>query len=254
VQGRPLPSSWPQPSDRPRPAIWSRRLIILAEPDVASPAGLAFGGALLAHPDAGAMTVIVLTAGAGFVDYAAFQPSAEPMTPERAADLMADPEQGSRLRALIGGREFDDILITAQDDDLSVIDAFAGVLPLCRTMERTRNSVLQQRAHLRTWLGRGVAPSVNAGAGHIRWTKVAQGLSGKLGEFTVRYAGPAVGRGHLIRVELAGGQPATGFASAEGRLLDPEIRFSNKARMRGEMTAALRRFGGATRLGGAAQT
>jgi hypothetical protein len=116
-------------------------------------------------------------------------------------------------------------------------------------MERTRNSECQQRQHLRIWLGRGVMPGANLAAGHIRWSKIAKGLTGKLGDFTARYAGrAATGRGHRLSIELADGQPATGFVTADGRSLDPEIAFSNKSRMREEMTVTLRLFASATRL------
>ncbi|MGC7532595.1 hypothetical protein ACPWML_26610, partial [Pandoraea pneumonica] len=82
---------------------------------------------------------------------------------------------------------FDDVLVALPDDSLAQLDAIAGALPLCRTMERTRNTRLQQRAHLRIWLDRGYAADGNMAAGHIRWSKVIQGLSGKLGEFTARH-------------------------------------------------------------------
>jgi hypothetical protein len=57
-------------------------------------------------------------------------------------------------------------------------------------MERTRNSVIQQRGQFRTWLDRGLDTGEIMAGGHICWTKVAQGLSGRLGEFTARYGGP----------------------------------------------------------------
>jgi hypothetical protein len=70
-----------------------------------------------------------------------------------------------------------------------------------------------------------------------------------LGEFTVRYAGNAAsGRGHTIVVETAPSVPARGYITADGHPLDPYIAFGIKARMRQEMTSALRRFGGATQL------
>lgn len=115
-------------------------------------------------------------------------------------------------------------------------------------MARTRNSALQQRAHLRCWLDRGRAGDGNVGAGHIRWGKAIKGLVGKLGEFTARHAGPAPGRGHLIRVEIADGQLADGYVTASGVPVAPEITVSSKAHLRREMAAALRAFGGATRL------
>lgn len=112
----------------------------------------------------------------------------------------------------------------------------------------TRHTILQQRAHLRTWLDRATTGDGNVGAGHIRWSKLAKGLSGKLGEFTVRYAGKAQDSpGHIIVVETSG-TPAFGFVTADGRPLNPHITFGNKSRMRQEMATALRAFGGATRL------
>lgn len=133
-----------------------------------------------------------------------------------------------------------------------MIDAHADALPLCRTMERTRNTVRQQRNHLKVWLDRGISGADNVGAGHIRWSKIAKGLTGRLGEFTAGYAGKAEdGKHHVLIVELASGMPATGFITAEGRCLEPRIAFTNKAKLRQEMAAALRTFGGATALSNA---
>jgi hypothetical protein len=257
VPARPLPSCWPNPSDRPRPTIWPRRLIVLTEREIAGSsgvgpqgsAGLGFPAEIFGRPGADQMTVIVLTASDGFVAWGDFAPSVQPMTAERTEQLLADGNQTERLCALVADREFDDILVTAQGDYLRIVDAAASALPLCRSMERTRNTERQQRQHLRIWLGRGAVPGTNLAAGHIRWSKIARGLTGKLGEFTARYAGQAAtGRGHRLSIELADGQPATGFVTADGRLLDPEIPFSNKSRMREKMTAALRLFASATRL------
>ena len=88
----------------------------------------------------------------------------------------------------------------------------------------------------------------NVGAGHIRWSKVIQGLTGKLGEFTARYAGKVSPCGHRIVIEIAPGVPAFGYVTAAGVALAPEIVISNKARLRIEMARALRAFGAATRL------
>ena len=115
-------------------------------------------------------------------------------------------------------------------------------------MERTRNSLLQQRAHLRCWLDRGSIGVSNVGAGHIRWGKAIKGLVGKLGELTAHHAGAAEGRGHLIRSEVTGVQRATGYVTSPGHPLDPEVVVSNKANLRREMSLALRAFGGATRI------
>ena len=162
--------------------------------------------------------------------------------------LIAGNGRGDALRRLIKGRDFSDVLTTMQGDYLRILDAAADALPLCRTMERTRNTPLQQRAHLRCWLDRGFAGADNVGAGHIRWGKAIKGLTGKLGEFTARYAGPAPTRGHLIRVEIEGGRPASGFATSAGAPLPFEITVPNKSHLRRDMAAALRSFGGATRL------
>src|SRR3546814_5052803 len=70
---------------------------------------------------------------------------------------------------------------------LALLDAHAAALPLCRTMERTRNTALQQRTHFRIWLDRGFLAGQTVGAGHIRWGKAVNGLTGRLGEFTARY-------------------------------------------------------------------
>ena len=136
----------------------------------------------------------------------------------------------------------------AQGEYLRIVDAFAIALPLVRTMERTRNSFLLQRSQLRCWLARGLGDDRNSGAGHIRWGKAIKGLVGKLGEFTVRQAGPAPARGHMIRVELASGELACGYVTASGDALVPEIIISNKAQLRRAMELALRAFGGATTL------
>ena len=44
------------------------------------------------------------------------------------------------------------------------------------------------------------------------------------------------------------GEPAHGYATSAGEPLTPEITVSNKTNIRREMAAALRAFGGATRL------
>lgn len=95
---------------------------------------------------------------------------------------------------------------------------------------------------------RGYEGTDNLGAGHIRWGKAIKGLTGKLGEFTARHVGPAPRRGHLIRIEAEDGAPAVGYATSNGDRLAPEIIVSNKTNIRREMAAALRAFGGATRL------
>lgn len=246
--GRPLPSSWLRPTDEARPARWHRRLLILADdPELAAGSTSTILDQVLSRPDAEQLNIILLTAD-GFT-----RPSniscREQLTAKRCDELSTDPEQTATLRHLTAGLTIDDILVAAQSGALAVIDAHASALPLCRSMERTRNTALQQRQHLKIWLDRAATGTGNVGAGHIRWSKLAQGLSGKLGEFTVRYAGKAVEeRGHIIVVETSAGRPATGYVATDGRTLDPHISFGNKARLRQEMAAALRSFGGATQL------
>ncbi len=149
---------------------------------------------------------------------------------------------------MLAGRDFDEILVAAQGLYLDAIDAHAKHLPLCRVMERTRNSLIQQKAHFRIWLDRGVRSGETLGAGHIRWGKVAKGLTARLGEFTARYVGKAPGRGHRIVVQLQNGEPAEGFVTVRGDRLQPEILITNQKHLRASMAASLRAFGGATRF------
>lgn len=247
TRSRPLPSQWPLPSDEPRPARWARRLLIVSAEQGAAegPGSFRVRDELNRFPGADVMTVVLVSASSGFAALPA-QWSPEPLSSARSSELAREPGQIRRLQELIAGRDFDDVLVAADGEYLRIIDAAASVLPLCRTMERTRNTPLQQRTHLRTWLARGFSGDLNIGAGHIRWGKVTKGLTGKLGEFTARYAGRAEGGGHLIVIEIAPGTPAVGFVRADGFPLDPTIAVSNKAKLRDEMAAALRAFGGAT--------
>jgi len=259
LASRPLPSTWPQPSDGHRPVAWNRRLIILAAV-VARDIGRSAAPTIdlldcpLAEevrqiPGTRHARTVILSAMHGFVDARLPRvPWTETMTPERADALAASPAARQQLANLLKGAEIDDILVVAQGSYLSVIDAHAAVIPLCRVMERTRNAPLQQRKHVRTWLARGRDMGENVGAGHIRWSKVIQGLTGKLGEFTARYAGKVSPCGHRIVIEIAPGVPAFGYVTAAGVALAPEIVISNKARLRIEMARALRAFGAATRL------
>lgn len=236
---RPLPSDWPLPSDAPRPSLWARRLLLLGAPE----AGLSgetgtsafLSDMLRTYPGAETMTLIIVTLD-GFV-------------PASQVASGGSPRQNAApLRTLVQDQEFDDILIAAQGPLLALVDAHARYLPLARNMERTRNSPLQQKTHLRTWLDRGISPGQTVGAGHIRWGKVAKGLSAKLGELTVRYDGKHPQLGHRIIVELAGGKPAIGFVTTSGEKLSPETYVSNRKHLRPAMTSCLRQFGGATRL------
>lgn len=247
VPARPLPSSWPKPSDEARPARWSRRLIILSDEDVAIAEAdrikWDFLRIVRERPGADELAVIILS-NEGFVTVDHFSPQAMGHGRRQVSHTNA----AAQLRAVLMGREIDDVLVTLQDDDLRLLDAVAAALPLCRSMERTRNTKLQQRAHLRTWLDRGYGADENMAAGHIRWGKLIQGLTGKLGEFTARHIGAAPGRGHLIRVYVGDDRAATGFASADGTPLSPDVVVSSKAKLRSEMAATLRRFGAATPL------
>ena len=246
---RPLPSAWLKPTDQPRPARWSRRLAIISDADLAlgDPEREAWDYLQLirARPGAEDVKVLILT-NQGFVDSASYVPG--PSGTRQIDDVTA----ARQIREAITGLEFDDILVALQGEDLALLDRIAGVLPLCRAMERTRNTRIQFRAHLKVWLDRGVGAADTVAAGHIRWGKVMQGLSGRLGEFTARYVGPAPGGGHLVRVSIAG-KAATGFATAAGLMLAPEIVVRSKARLRAELTATLRSFAAATPLMGAAR-
>lgn len=228
---RPAPSSWPSPTDAPRPALWSKRTVIIG---AATASNVAAGlmTMLQAQPGHEMAHIIIADAGRGFRKW----PS---------VDLHQIGDPVDQLRAMFAGIEPDDLLIIANGEDLAWIDRHAGVLPLCRTMERTRNSAIQQRAQLRAWLERGLCEGEVLAGGHIRWTKLAQGLSGRLGEFVARYAGKAQPRGHRLVIELRDGEPATGFMTPQGEPLSPEAIITNKAHMRRHMAGMLRRFAAA---------
>lgn len=225
---RPLPSQWPCPSDQPRPARWGRRIVIVGQAEIDA----GFVAELQARPQGDAATIIIVREGRGFAALSG--------DGQRVA---ADP--GAQLRALLAGRDYDDLLVAAQGTDLALIDVHAASLPLCRTMERTRNTPLQQRRHLRVWLSRGLGTGEVKAAGHIRWGKAIKGLVGKLGEFTARYDGPVQPKGHRIVIELPGGRPAHGFRTPLGEKLEPERIISNRAKLRPVMTDMLRAFAAA---------
>ena len=233
-QARPSPSQWPMPTDTPAPVSWRRRLLVLGEAEAAGgPIGfLAMLGATVGH-DAARILV------------------ADPQTGFRPIDAPNGHEtlpHATTVDELLASGSFDDILIAVADAELPIVDAHALRLPIARNMERTRNSVIQQRAQFRIWLARGWAPGDQFAAGHIRWGKMAAGLTGRLGEFTARYVGPAQPRGHRIIIEDAGGSPARGYHSARGEPLDPEIVITNRARLRPAMAEHLRRFGASLRF------
>ena len=252
---RPTPSSWAKPGDHVRPTRWSRRLLIVSDatieevtPGLMRVSGLRLMDEVRARPGADEMTIVTIDRDAGFLEGHRAIETTNPMDESRADEIIADRSHGDALRKILKGREIEDILVAVQGEYLRVVDAFAAALPLCPNMERARNSLLQQRAHLRCWLDRGYGGEANIGAGHIRWGKAIKGLTGKLGEFTARHVGAAPRRGHLIRIEIEGGQPADGYATSTGEPIATEITVSNKANIRREMAAALRAFGGATRL------
>ncbi|MHA3790550.1 hypothetical protein [Sphingomonas sp. YL-JM2C] len=230
--GRILPSLWPNPSDAPAPVSWQRRLIILSASE-ATTGAIGHLAQLQAMPGHDAAAIILVHAKAG-------------LTPYRPSEgTMADAAEVDHLLAT---RDFHDILLAADDPDLDYVDRQLARLPIARNMERTRNSAIQRRAQFRIWLARGRIPGMQAAAGHIRWGKVAAGLSGRLGEFTARYAGPAEPRGHRVVIEDATGAPAFGYHSADGQSLMAEITISNKSHLRAAMTTQLRSFAAALRF------
>lgn len=231
---RPLPSQWTMPTDVPPPASWQRRLLVLGASEWTS-GDIGFLAMLRERPGHEAVALYVIDAEAGL----------RPLS----APTSISPDDTAGLRARLRAADYTDILVAANDAELTRLDADAGLLPLVRTMERTRNSVLQQRAQFRFWLARGRAPGDQFAAGHIRWSKMAAGLSGRLGEFTVRYAGPASPRGHRIIVEDTSGQPAHGYRSPFGVALNPEIVIGNKRQARTAMADLLRQYAAALRLG-----
>jgi len=245
VAGKPLPGSYPKPSDHLRPARWSRRLVILSAHDIGGDPAWDFLTLLRARPGAGLATIVVLT-DVGFVLADDLDQTAD------SATILDQAKAAIQLSGLLRQREYDDILVALQGRDLDLLDAIAHVLPLARTMERTRNSRLQQRTHLRTWLDRGFAAGETRAQGHIRWGKAIAAFYGSLGEFTARHVGPASGRGHLVRVETRAGL-ATGYAAPDGTPLAPEIVVSSKAKLRPAMTTALRAFAAATPIMAAAR-
>ena len=101
---RPLPSTWPQPSDAARPTPWSKRLVLMSAREAEE--GLV--DTIRRAPGAHQATIIMICPTRGF----------------RNAN---DAAQAGSLGDLLRGREFEDILIAAQDHDLAVADAHAVV-------------------------------------------------------------------------------------------------------------------------------
>lgn len=231
---RPLPSQWATPTDMPPPASWHRRLLLLGASEWTS-GDIGILAMLRERPGHEATAIYVI--------------DAEAVLRSLLAPASLLPNDSAGVRERFRAADYTDILVAANDAELARLDAHAGLLPLVRTMERTRNSVLQQRAQFRLWLARGRAPGEQFAAGHIRWSKMAAGLSGRLGDFTVRYAGPASPRGHRIIVEDQSGRPAQGYRNARGEDLHPEIIIGNKRYARTAMASLLRQFAAALRLG-----
>ena len=234
---KPAPSQWPSPNDAPRPTRWAKRLLIIG---ASHPQRRDFIAALHSAAGGDTATVLLLDAEKGYARLRATE------------DDIDGAERWSPLHSLTAGLELENILVAVDGAELATIDADAAALPLCRTMERTRNSALQQRQQYKTWLSRGLGVGETRASGHIRWGKAIQGLTGKLGEFTARYGGPAPPRGHRILIEHSSGTPAIGFATVDGVPLDPEWIISNRARLRAEMAAMLRAFAAALPMTAAA--
>lgn len=235
-----VPSSWHKPTDAPRPTRWTRRLAILTEQDLRAPeqGGTGFGAAML-QPAMQEMTVLVLCDG-----------SITPLSETLSAPIPAHPHETleEQLQRLLAGLEVDDIFTTAAGADLACLDSAAAALPIARNRERSQNSFLQQRVHVRTWLERGAADGENIGAGHIRWSKAAKGLRASLGEFTAVDRGSLHRGCHEIHVLLPDGTIAEDFVDAAGKPINPRVRFPNRSKLRYEMAKALRMFGGGMRF------
>lgn len=231
---RPLPGQWPSPTDIPAPVSWHRRLLILGASERETGA-IGILAMLRERPGHEAAALYVIGTESGL----------RPLS----ATIGVIPDDGAALRERLRQGDYTDLLVVVDDAELRRLDADADILPLVRTMERCRNSVLQQRAQFRLWLARGRAPGDQFAAGHIRWSKMAAGLSGRLGDFTARYAGPAQPRGHRIIVEDTSGDLAHGYRTPLGQQLHPEIVIGNKAHARAAMADLLRQYAASLRLG-----
>ena len=120
VRGRPLPSSWPQPGDAGLPTRSSRRLLILGAPET----GMMVGNSGPSDPStellplvradpASEDCLIITVSGTGFTLLPAAGSTLVPLDTAEAARLSADPGTADSLSALVGAREFDDILVAA---------------------------------------------------------------------------------------------------------------------------------------------
>lgn len=239
LSSRPLPSTWPKPDDARWPALWSRRLVIFgaAEAGLAAPTSnsAVLLPPLLAHEGGDGAAVLVVV---GDVLCALDDVRAAATWPPPPADL----------NTLFAAGDFSDILVAAQDADLAVIDANAGLLPLVRHQERLRHTLPLQRAQFALWLERGLCTGETRAAGHIRWGKAIHGLAARLGEVTATWSGKDT-HGHRIVITVtATGEPARGYVAGDGAALEPVFHVSNRKAVRGAMTHALRRFAGGIRL------
>ncbi|MGD9811023.1 MAG: hypothetical protein AB7U35_06755 [Sphingobium sp.] len=231
---RPFPSQWLSPTDAPVPVSWHRRLPLLGA----------------SERETGTIGVLaMLRERPGHEAMAQFMVSAENGLHPLSTSIHPAPRDDVALREHLHQGDYTDILIVADHAELDRLDVDADILPLARTMERTRNSVPQQRAQFRRWLARGRGPGDQFAAGHIRWSKMAAGLSGRLGDFAARCAGPASPRGHRIVVEDANGELARGYRTPLGEELHPEIVIGNKAHARTAMAKLLRQYAASLRLG-----
>lgn len=235
---RPLPSTWPKPDDARRPAPWSRRLVVFG----AAEAGLAPNDAAralllpaLQARDGASDSIILVVVGNVLCDVRESRAGTWPLPP---ADLPA----------LFARADVDDILVAAQGDDLAVIDARAGLLPLARHQERLRHTARLQRAQFTHWLNRGLCAGEIRAAGHIRWGKALHGLIACLGELVATYAGKEDGGHRIVITSAATGAPALGYVTGDGTALVPEVTVSSRKAVRGAMASALRRFAAATTL------
>ncbi|WP_185928869.1 hypothetical protein [Sphingomonas sp. IC081] len=157
---RPLPSQWPSPADLPAPASWHRRLLILGASEY-SAGTLGILAMLHERPGHEETTICLIAAERGLY-----------LLSEANGIASGDDKA---LRDYLWQRDYTDIVAIASEAEFARLDAAAPILPLVRTMERTRNSLLQQRAQFRLWIARGRAPGEQFAAGHIRWSKMAAG-------------------------------------------------------------------------------
>lgn len=231
---RPLPSQWPAPTDVPPPASWNRRLLLVGASELEAEA---IGVLDLLRDRPGHEGAIILAIDA--------ENGLRPLS----AQSCPVPTDIRAWRRFLDMGDYSDILVVADGAECDRLDADADLLPLTRNMERTRNSLLQQRAQFRLWLARGRAPGEQFAAGHIRWSKLAKGLSGRLGDFTGGYVGPLAPRGHHIMIVDGTGTPAHGYLTAAGVKLAPQIVIGNKRHARAAIAELLRQFAASLRLG-----